>query len=214
MTAREEMLAKIRSRLGRELDGRAAVQNPDDLNRAVASLRPVVDADPVAHFNIKAEAVDATVEIVDNPSAVPKAIESYLRSMDVGPQITVGDEPQWQDLPWEAAGLDLLRQSPRQTGAVGLSRADFAVAETSTLVLASGPNNPATLNFLPDHHIVWLDRSRIVAYQEEVWASFREQGMPRALAFVTGPSRTGDIELKLQHGAHGPRHLHILIVTS
>jgi hypothetical protein len=53
-----------------------------------------------------------------------------------------------------------------------------------------------------------------VAFQEEIWAELRERGMPRALGFITGPSRTGDIEFDIQLGAHGPRNLHVIIVAS
>jgi L-lactate dehydrogenase complex protein LldG len=82
------------------------------------------------------------------------------------------------------------------------------------VVLASGADNPVTLNYLADYHIVVVERSRVVAYQEEVWAMHREHGMPRALCYISGPSRTGDIEFDIQLGAHGPRNLHVIVVGS
>ncbi len=80
-------------------------------------------------------------------------------------------------------------------------------------MLLSGPDHPSTLNFLPDTHIVVLASGRIVGTYEDGFALMRARGaMPRTLNFVTGPSRTADIEQTIQLGAHGPRRLHILVV--
>ena len=89
------------------------------------------------------------------------------------------------------------------------------IAETGTLALVSGPANPTTLNFLPDNHIVVLRKEDVVADYESVFAMLRtaygKGGAPRTLNFVTGPSRSADIEQTLLLGAHGPRRLHIVI---
>ena len=89
-----------------------------------------------------------------------------------------------------------------------------AVKVPGTVALNSGADNPVTLNYLADYHIVVVERSRLMPYQEEIWAEYRDGGMPRALCFITGPSRTGDIEFDIQLGAHGPRNLHVIIVES
>jgi L-lactate dehydrogenase complex protein LldG len=90
------------------------------------------------------------------------------------------------------------------------------VAESGTLALLSGPDNPTTLNFLPDTHIVVVDAGDIVGDYETVWRRLRERygagSMPRTVNFVTGPSRSADIEQTIILGAHGPRALHILVV--
>ncbi|MNT99319.1 Lactate utilization protein C [compost metagenome] len=72
-----------------------------------------------------------------------------------------------------------------------------------------------TLNFLPEHHIVVLAADEIAGDMETIWARLREKqgsAMPRTVNFVTGPSRSADIEQTLLLGAHGPRALHIVIV--
>ena len=73
-----------------------------------------------------------------------------------------------------------------------------------------------TLNMLPDTHIAVLKARDIVGTYEEVWARLRERegngNMPRTFLWVTGPSRTGDIEQTIQLGAHGLRRLHIVLV--
>ena len=97
-----------------------------------------------------------------------------------------------------------------------VSPAFAGVAETGTLVMASGPENPTTLNFLPDNHIVVLQAQDIAGDFESVWARLREArgkgAMPRTLNMITGPSRSADIEQTLLLGAHGPRNLHIVLV--
>ena len=88
------------------------------------------------------------------------------------------------------------------------------MAETGTLMLPSGSETPSTLNFLPDTHVVVLKSRDVVGPYEEAWDRLRAGGktLPRTVNFVTGPSRTGDIEQTIYLGAHGPRHLHILLI--
>ena len=90
------------------------------------------------------------------------------------------------------------------------------IAETGTLVTASGPDHPVTLNLLPDTHVVVLREADIVSGYEDVWdrlrTRFGKDRMPRTVNTITGPSRTADIEQKIEMGAHGPRRLHILVI--
>ena len=105
----------------------------------------------------------------------------------------------------------------RPTGTIStpLSVAFAAVAETGTIALVSGADNPTTLNFLPDNQIVVVRREDVVADYESVFLRLREAygkgRAPRTVNFVTGPSRSADIEQTLLLGAHGPRRLHIVI---
>jgi L-lactate dehydrogenase complex protein LldG len=97
-----------------------------------------------------------------------------------------------------------------------VSHAFAAVAETGTLVLVSGADNPTTLNFLPDVHIVVVETSDVTPDFETVMARLRSRfgadAMPRTVNMITGPSRSADIEQTLILGAHGPRKLHVIVV--
>jgi L-lactate dehydrogenase complex protein LldG len=97
-----------------------------------------------------------------------------------------------------------------------VSHAFAGVAETGTLVLTSGRDNPTTLNFLPDNHIVVVEAKDVVGDYETVWQRLRERfgtgNLPRTVNMITGPSRSADIEQTLILGAHGPRRLHVIIV--
>ncbi|MFZ1413852.1 MAG: LUD domain-containing protein, partial [Defluviicoccus sp.] len=91
------------------------------------------------------------------------------------------------------------------------------IAETGTVMLLSSPSSPATLNFLPEMHIVILPEAAIVGAYEDAWTNLRATlgpgVMPRVVNWITGPSRTADIEQTLLLGAHGPRLLHILLLA-
>ena len=100
------------------------------------------------------------------------------------------------------------RARPQGDDEVGLSHAAAAVAETGTLVLASGADNPVTLSYLPETHIVVVEDKDLVGGYEGAWekirARFGKRAMPRTVNFVSGPSRTADIGGQLVMGAHGP----------
>jgi L-lactate dehydrogenase complex protein LldG len=113
--------------------------------------------------------------------------------------------------------LSLRRGAARGSDHVSITGAFAAIAETGTLVMASGPDHPVSLNLLPDTHIVVLREADIVGGYEEVWAKLRQHygkdRMPRTVNTITGPSRTGDIEQAIELGAHGPRRMHIVVVS-
>ena len=82
--------------------------------------------------------------------------------------------------------------------------------------MVSGADNPTTINFLPEHHIVVIDATSIQGDLETAIAGIRARfgkgEMPRTVNLISGPSRSGDIEQKLILGAHGPRALHLIVV--
>jgi L-lactate dehydrogenase complex protein LldG len=113
------------------------------------------------------------------------------------------------------ATLEVRRGTAAADDQVGVTTAFAGVAETGTVMLVSGPDNPAMLGFLPETCVVVLPAGRVVGAYEEGWRRLREAyggAPPRAVTFVTGPSRTADIEQTLQLGAHGPQRLLVLVV--
>ena len=129
-------------------------------------------------------------------------------------EIVLAPDPSLDDLPWDERPLLRIRRGRAEAGdAVSLTPCFAAIAETGTLMLISGAATPTTLNFLPDTHIVLVHADQVVAAYEDGWDRLRSAGaMPRAVNFITGPSRTGDIEQRIELGAHGPRRLHIILV--
>jgi L-lactate dehydrogenase complex protein LldG len=120
-------------------------------------------------------------------------------------------------LPWGSeAHLEVLLGKAQPGDEVGLTHAMAGVAETGTLVLASGADNPVTLNFMPETHIVVLDERDLVASYEDAWPRIRSRFgdgmMPRTVNLISGPSRTGDIGGQIVMGAHGPRQMCVIVV--
>jgi L-lactate dehydrogenase complex protein LldG len=103
---------------------------------------------------------------------------------------------------------------------IGITMADYAIADTGTLVLVSGGEQHRLISLMPPVHVCVLDPARITASANDMMSMLREQfysgdtGKPQATTFITGPSRTADIEHTVTLGVHGPREVHILLLQS
>jgi len=98
---------------------------------------------------------------------------------------------------------------------IGVTQADYALAETGTLVGFSEAGEGRTLSLLPPVHVAVLEESRILAGLDELME--REPRFPErssAMIFITGPSRTADIERTLTVGVHGPGELHVVVLNA
>lgn len=217
MSARAEILADIRRALGvtgSEVPRRRAVADRlEDAPQGTIPARGRVDpAQRKALFCAEAERVFASVAEVASDADVPAEVAVYLRSRNLPAMLRIGADPYLAALPWQ--GLELVEGS--LDGTVALSHAFAGVAESGTLVLISGKENPTSLNFLPETHIVVVAESDIVGDYEAIWqklrATYGKGLMPRSVNFITGPSRSADIGRTMQLGAHGPRDLRIIIV--
>lgn len=220
-TARDDILATIRRSLGvtgREAPRRAVVA--ERLARAPAGVVPargqVEGRARIELFIAQAEAALATVTEVEAPGEVPAAIAAYLRSHNLPATLRMGSDPRLSGMPWGDTPLEIALGPSDGRDLNAVSHAAGAVAESGTLALVSGPENPTTLNFLPDNHIVVVDAAEVAGDYETFWARLRERlgkgVMPRTVNWVTGPSRSADIEQTMFLGAHGPRRLHIVLV--
>ena len=114
--------------------------------------------------------------------------------------------PAFADMQWSAAGLEMQSRPAKNQDLVGVTGAFCAIAETGTLMMLSGAETPATTSLLPETHVAVLNPRRIVATMEDAWDLLRREQKqpPRAVNFISGPSRTADIEQTVTLGAHGP----------
>lgn len=220
-SARDDIFATIRSSLG--VKGTEATRRQivaERLERAPKGLIPargqVSGEDIVAVFRTQAELALATVTEVGSAADVPAAVADYLRNHNLPATIRMGEDRRLEAMPWAATTLDVSRGRSEGSDLNAVSYAFGGVAETGTVVIVSGADNPSTLNFLPDNHIVVISAKDLAGDYEAVWQRVRETfgkgGMPRTVNLITGPSRSGDIEQTLLLGAHGPRRLHLVIV--
>ena len=222
---RERMLGALRRALGRGRDAAAdAAARAAVAQRIAARPRGPVPArsrlDPAGQvdlFDSMATEQAATVARVADAAAVPTAVAAYLKAANLAPQIRLAPDPELTALPWDGQPLlDVATGRATAEDRVSVTGAFGGIAETGTLMLLSGPAHPTTLNFLPEVHIVILRAADVVGPYEEAWDRVRALdgggSLPRTVNFVTGPSRTADIEQTIQLGAHGPRRLHIILV--
>jgi len=214
VSARERILG----RLGRAAGRPAAERQPAVDARLAGHPAGPVPAQGQSHgrgalvqFMAKAEEAAATVSRVSGIAELPKALAHELRKRNLPSQVRLGDEPMFAGLDWGM--LETSRGPGRIEEPVTLSRAAFGIAETGTLALASGPDNPVTLTFLGETHFVMLREADIRGGFEDFWEAWRATGRdPRTVNLVTGPSRSADIGQVLQLGAHGPVALHVFLV--
>ena len=214
--AREQVLANIRAALNREgpLPDSVARSLQGRLTRPRANLKPAIGADLIAHFIEKLESVSGKVTRVAGIAKVADVVARHLQSFDLGDRVVVAPDPTLDGIPWSNR-LSVERREGAGDDRVSVTGAYAAVAETGSLVLLSSPESPTTLNFLPDDHIIVLHESQIVAHIEDVWVRMRgdKRVMPRTVNFITGPSKTADVEQTIQEGAHGPRRLQVILVA-
>jgi L-lactate dehydrogenase complex protein LldG len=109
------------------------------------------------------------------------------------------------------------RQS--ETALLGVTSADFGIAETATLAMKTRPGRPLHVSLLPSIHIAVIHLEQILYNLKELytllkWDSAQKaEGLTHSMSFITGPSKTADIEAILVHGAHGPRELVVFVLT-
>lgn len=168
----------------------------------------------VQRFGAQIAAQGADIVTVARSQEIPSALVTYLRAHAVPLALRAGGDPYLSALPWDSAPeLSRGAGAAQPEDTASLSVAVAGVAETGTLVLASSADNPTTLAFLPEMHLVVVRAETVVATYEEACRRFAGP-LPRTLNFVSGPSRTGDIGGKLVMGAHGPRRLAVFVVTN
>jgi len=221
--SRDAILRNIRSSLKR---GRIDPKTEAGLRaRVAAHRRNLIPARAAALdrlqtmelFVAMAEEVQATVTRLSSSSAVAGEVARYLAAENLPAELVMAPDRSLDAIPWAEWPLLQIRRGRAQAeDKVGLTSCFAAIAETGTLMLISGPQTPTTLNFLPDTHIVVVNSDQLVGCYEDGWDRLRTSGpgetLPRAINFITGPSRTADIEQHIELGAHGPRRLHIVLI--
>lgn len=170
-----------------------------------------------ALFAEQLKAGNATVMEAANEAAVPGVVASYLRGQNLPLKVRAGADAWLRGLDWSQEPALTIGTGRAEPGdEVGLTHAVAAVAETGTLVLASGPENPVTVTFLPETSIIVVRAGDLVGPYEEAFdrirARFGRGAMPRTLNLVSGPSRTADVGGRLVTGAHGPRRLCVILI--
>lgn len=215
MGARENILARIR-----KLQGRSGATTEAELAAARAHIaahrvgpRPSMPwTDLAARFNGQCERLNTTHEEIGAVDTLPFAVARYLKSQSLSSRLAGWTE--YAALDWKAAGLDYASRPANGDDAIGLTGCFCAIAETGTLLLLGSAKTPKVTALLPETHIAVVRKDRIVRTMEDAFALMRKEvgEPPRATFFVSGPSRTADIEQTIVIGAHGPYRVHVVLI--
>ncbi len=210
--SREEILNKIRSVTRKE-------QSINDEQGSKVKIKKnkkhkINFSSDTGKFISKLKNANATVSVIDSRSSIIKEVHAYVLKHKVNTTITLANDSGLTSLDWGDADVTTVYEP--QSLSVSVTFSWMGVEETGTLVITSSPSCPTGINFLPEHHIVVLDSDNIVERMEDVWQSLRNnnQKIPRTINLITGPSRTADIEYKIEVGAHGPKYLHVILIES
>jgi L-lactate dehydrogenase complex protein LldG len=206
MESRDAIFERVRSALGRKL-GQKPLPPPEPLLR-VHYRSP--DA-KIARFRAAFEALGGTFTVVDSPEGARQAVET----------LTGGKTAVLSRSPFlTACGLSgLPYDTPEElrnacaTAGVGMTGAYCLLAETGSIVLRATPQEPRLISLLPPVHIAVVHQDRLLTNLDEMLSMIpRPVDDSSAMVFITGPSRTGDIEQFLVRGVHGPGDIHVVLV--
>lgn len=217
MSARENILLRIRKAQGR------AGSEPSEAEVAAARAvmarheagpqpRAAHAPDQLAQFRKECERLFTTYASVASMGEVPGEVARYLKAGNLEPRVVA-----WKALAaldWSGTGVAIDDRPANGEDRTGLTDCFCAIAETGTLLLLSSPATPKATALLPETHICVVRTSRMVDTMEESFALMREEvgEPPRSTFFVSGPSRTADIEQTIVIGAHGPYRVHVILV--
>lgn len=228
-------LARIRAALGKENEpqraGEAGSSLPDDtvILQMLADRGREEQLVLLRQLIANAGALNLTVHACTSLAGAAECIAALAGNSEpefgTGREIIMHDHPLLRALDLEArltaqgCTLHLSRHAdPEVRGNtlnafIGITAPAWGIAESATLVQLTRPGQPRSTSLVPSIHIAVLALSHLVASLAEVYALIRQEHDLDSLVFISGPSKTADIEAHMVHGAHGPREMHLIVLT-
>ena len=223
---REEILGKIRTALSGQLDEpapshgvRRVPDRPPD--NGAARVHPDGAAQ---RFETELKKVGGQFYAAENKEAACDYILQLARSN--GARSAAGWEcPVIQDIglirALEDAGIEFIADNGADgfikralDAGIGISGVDYALADTGTLVVLSGPGHARSVSLVTPVHVALVKEEQLLADLNDLFPLLKERGsLSSAIALITGPSRTADIEMTLVVGVHGPQQLHVVLLS-
>lgn len=224
--SREAFLARVRQAVAAGMAYRTGVRR--DLPADAGYLG--AGHDPCQRMADEVQAVGGVAHLVDDPAAARAALDQLLEHyapqtalcwrhpllerLDVadllaGRKVKLINHNVLNAMPADDQRGEMLAAD------IGITSASWAVAETGTLAMASMPGCERSASLLPPVHVALVERSQILPDLFDLFERLESDGLdsfPTNLALITGPSKTGDIQLRLTTGVHGPKHWHVIIV--
>ena len=215
--SRAAILSSVRDSLtgGKKRSSATREVIQDRIQRARLQVQPTITGDLLERYCDKHVAVHGTFDHLTGATGIIDALDHYLQKHELTPKLISGSGAILDSLVWPD-GWHIERRPAEVLDRIVISEAFAGIAETGTLVFLSTPQTPTSHLFLGEDHLVVLDTSRIIRYQEEVWRWLRSEfsTFPRTVNLITGPSKTGDVEQTIEYGAHGPRRIHVFLIDT
>lgn len=218
---REHILQRIRD--AAIAGNRAGVNSPTIPDRGTVGYQGA-GADPVVRFRDELAAAGGRPHVVADRAAAVELVLDLVRARAIR-RVLIGTGAVLEALalvePLRAAGVEVMDAATAAAegrerlfqAELGLSGVDYLIAETGSVVLASRPEQPRSLSLLPPIHVAVAQRRQILPDLFDLFAAAGVAGedLPACWSIITGPSKTGDIELRLVTGVHGPGELHVIL---
>jgi L-lactate dehydrogenase complex protein LldG len=215
-TARADILDSIRQNLAASKPFNAVYNEHHKPMRSVTvvATQNIPTSELTLRFKENLESIGAKCSVVTNESDAAAIIQEIIA--DNGPhRIAISDSPLVNILlPSIKTDAEILVNASKNdlfSCGIGITGAQMGIAETGTLVLESESERNRLASLLPPIHICVLYAKDIRATMGEILKAVQEN-LSRTVTFITGQSRTSDIELTLALGVHGPRELHVVII--
>ena len=214
--ARNGMLARIREHLAASPPVAGGHHKPLAHTQAGQIKEPAADIRLIDLFREALEAVNGNCTIVRDEAAAAVSLRQVIELHGLR-RVAISDSPLVERLTRPVEGsVELLRDAEPALlfdCDAGITSAQWAIAETGTLVLESKSERHRLVSLVPPVHIALVAADRIRRTMGEVLHAVSNSGeLSRTVTFITGPSRTSDIELTLAIGVHGPAKLHVILI--
>jgi len=220
--SREEILHRIRKGLGKGEGGEGKDPYPPEPGSSSAGAEPYGDG-LARVFEESLSGIDTSVYRAGR-DGVLEFVTGFIKERGVK-SFSIWETEYLESLgiaeSLEGGGLDIAPAEDKAgiagTG-IGITEADYAIADTGSLVLLSAPGKPRGVSLIPPVHLAIVRKENILSDMWELFGVLNgiyesHDAIPACTTFITGPSRTADIELNLTLGVHGPKELHVLIVS-
>jgi L-lactate dehydrogenase complex protein LldG len=213
--ARDAVLGRVREALKLEPQNRAqAVESANSyLRRNPLGPTPAFTSTVVQRFIDWSIKQASTVDRVAHERDIPAAVARYCDQITTPREIVTW--PEFAHLDWASASVTAANRPANGDDKTSVTSVTAGIAETGTILITPSPTQHTAHVLLPDNHIAIVPTAQIVATMEEAMAYARGQNggqPPRAMNFISGPSRTADIAQTLVIGAHGPIRVHVIVV--
>lgn len=220
----DRFLKKIANRLGRPTPEKISLREVVGPPEFWAKQRPA-DEDLMQEFITNAEKLTVRTGVVRTPEEAQGQIADWLTEMQAK-SVMAWDLPELKRIgvpeACTRAGSPLAywnAQADRQemirlcaSVDVGITWADYGIANTGSLGILTSSVQSRSVSLLPPVHLAIIKRSSILPHMSQIFAAIDQQKLPSSITFVTGPSRTSDIEMDLALGVHGPGKVFILVL--